>query len=393
MQETTTFNYFLPTRILFGPGQVRKLHEQQLPGKKALIVISNGKSTRANGYLGTVQDELDKAGVAYAVFDKIQPNPTKDNVMGGAVAAKENSCDFILGLGGGSCLDASKAIAVMATNPGDLWDYISSGSGKGQALKNKPLPTVNISTTAGTGSEADPWSVATNEETMEKIGFGGDAYFPVLSIVDPEMMRSVPPLFTAYQGFDAFFHSAEGYISKAGNIFTDMCALKAVELINRYLPKAVQDGNDLEARTNVAFGNTLGGFVMSVGSTSSQHALEQVLSGAYPELAHGAGLIMLSREFFTFHAGTGNSDERLVAMARAMGNMNASKPMDFVDALVELQKACGVDALKMSDYGIRKESLAQFARDSRKAMSFLFDIDPTMLTDADAQAIMEKSFR
>ena len=197
------FRIYIPTRTLFGAGMVKELHNQQLPGKKAMIVISNGRSTKDNGYLNTVESELQQAGVETAVFDQVEANPLKSTVMAGAAFAKENNCDFLVALGGGSVMDASKAMAFMATNPGDVWDYISGGTGKGQTMVNKPLPLVCITTTAGTGSEADQWGVITNDETNEKIGFGGyDELFPVLSIVDPELMKSVPPKFTAYQGFD-----------------------------------------------------------------------------------------------------------------------------------------------------------------------------------------------
>ena len=187
------FQYFVPTRILFGPGQVKTLHEQSLPGKKALIVTSCGTSAKKNGYLDTVINELEQAGVSYALFDQVQPNPTRQNVMDGAACARENGCDFVLGLGGGSSLDASKAIAVMSTNSGDFWDYIHGGTGKAMAMQNPPLPIVIVTTTAGTGTEADPWSVITNEKTREKIGFGIESTFPYLSIVDPEIMATVPP--------------------------------------------------------------------------------------------------------------------------------------------------------------------------------------------------------
>jgi alcohol dehydrogenase len=169
-----SFTHFVPTKILFGQGQIKKLHEQNLPGKKALIVISCGQSTRKYGYLDTVINELQQAGADHMVFDLIQPNPTKVNVMDGAACARESGCDFVIGLGGGSCLDASKAIAIMASNEGDYWDYIHGGSGKGMILKNAPLPVVAITTTAGTGTEADPWAVVTNEETHEKNGLKKD---------------------------------------------------------------------------------------------------------------------------------------------------------------------------------------------------------------------------
>lgn len=200
----------MPTRVLFGSGQLNNLHKQVMPGKKALILISNGKSVRVNGSLKRVEDELKLAHIPYVIFDEIEANPLKESVMKGAMYARKENVDFIIALGGGSVLDASKAIATMATNSGDLWDYISEGTGKGKKINVNPLPIVAITTTAGTGSEVDQWGVISDLKTNEKIGFGGDdRLFPVLAIVDPELMLSVPKEFSAYQGFDALFHSLE----------------------------------------------------------------------------------------------------------------------------------------------------------------------------------------
>ncbi len=119
------------------------------------------------------------------------------------------------------------------------------------------MPIIAITTTAGTGSETDNSGVITREDTFEKAFVGDASLFPVLSIVDPELMASVPPAFTAYQGFDALFHSTEGYIARGANLMSDMYALTAIENLATYLPRAVKDGKDMEARTHVAFGNTL----------------------------------------------------------------------------------------------------------------------------------------
>ena len=235
-----SFHMYVPTRILFGEGQLNDLHNQQMPGKKALIVISNGKSAHTNGSLDRTKDELKQAGIQTVVFDRIMANPLKSTVMEGAACARENGCDFIVALGGGSVMDASKAIAAMATNDGDLWDYVSGGTGKGQPLCHEPLPIIAITTTAGTGSEVDQYGVISNEDTNEKIGFGGqDSLFPQIAIVDPELMQSVPPKFTAYQGFDALFHSVECYIAAPANLMSDMYALTAIENIGSYLARAV----------------------------------------------------------------------------------------------------------------------------------------------------------
>lgn len=272
------YNMYVPTRTLFGAGMLNELHKQAMPGNKALIIISNGKTTRINGYLERTEAQLHAAGVDTTVFDKVQANPLKSTVMAGAAFVRENNCNFIVALGGGSVLDAAKAIAVMATNDGDYWDYIGSGTGKGRPLANKPLPIIAITTTAGTGSETDAACVITNEETHEKTGFGNPALFPVLAVVDPELMQTVPPKFTAYQGFDALFHSLECYISNRANPMGDLYALTAIENVAEYLPRAVEDGKNMEARKKVAFASTLSGAVMTISGCTSEHSLEHAIS-------------------------------------------------------------------------------------------------------------------
>lgn len=388
-----SFQMYVPTRILFGEGQLENLHTQQLPGKKALIVISNGKSTKENGSLAATEEQLKKAGVETVLFDKIMANPLKSTVMEGAACAKENGCDFIVALGGGSVMDASKAIAAMAINDGDLWDYLSGGTGKGIPLVNEPLPIIAITTTAGTGSEVDQWGVISNEETNEKIGFGGyDSLFPKIAVVDPVLMKSVPPKFTAYQGFDALFHSVECYISAAANLMGDMYALTAIENIGAYLPRAVQSGEDLEAREHVAFANTLSGVVMTVSACTSEHSMEHAMSAYHHELPHGAGLIMISKAYFTYFIEKHACDERFVRMAQALGKKDAKDPMDFIAALSELQEQCGVAGLKMSDYGIQPEEFMTLAQNARTTMGGLFDCDRVPLSDEDCAAIFEKAY-
>ena len=326
-----SFCAFVPTDIRFGSGMVKQLHNMQLPGKKAMVVISNGKSTRANGYLDTVDGELRQAGVETVLFDRVEANPLKSTVMAGAAFARDNGCDFVVALGGGSVMDAAKVMAFMAVNPGDVWDYIAGGTGKAQPRQAAPLPLVCVTTTAGTGSEADAYGVISNDETKEKIGFHAD--FPVLSIVDPELMLSVPPKFTAYQGFDALFHSTECYISSTASAMSDMYALTAIENVAKFLGRAVNDGRDLEAREHVAFGNTMSGIVM------------------------------------------------------------ASRPEDFITMLVHLQEECGVADLRMSDYGIKPEEFDTLARNARETMGGLFIGNPCELGHEGCVEILNKSYK
>lgn len=395
-KETTdvSISFNVPTNFVFGQGVIQKLHKQRLPGKKAMIVISSGKSTRANGYLDTVQDQLTQAGVEYAVFDKILANPVIANVMDGAAFGRENGCDFVIGLGGGSSIDAAKAIAMMIPNEGNYWDYIYGGTGGGQRMKNKPLPIVAIPTTAGTGTELDAWTVITNEETNEKMSGGNKNTFPVLAVVDPDFMLSVPPKFTAYQGFDALFHSTESYINKTNNLMRDMFALKAIECVGRNLATACTDGQNVQAREQVAFGSSLGGLVMSVDNLCSEHSMEHPLSAYHHEIAHGAGLIMISRAYYTHMVeNCPELKDRFVAMAKAMGKEDATEAMDFVTALVDLQKACGVDDLKMSDFGITPDEFPKFAANARSTMGILFKMDRIQLSDEDLVKIYTESYK
>lgn len=389
------FDCHIPTKILFGAGRLNDLATVKLPGKKALIVISGGTSMHKYGYLRRVQELLAKQGVENVVFDKILPNPILDHVTEGAELARKEGCDFILGLGGGSSIDSSKSIAVMAKNPGNYWDYIGGGSGKGLFPKEGALPIVAITTTAGTGTEADPWTVITNGS--EKIGTGWEFTFPVLSIVDPELMTSVPPHLTAYQGFDTLFHCTEGYIANIATPVSDALALKAIELIAKYLPRAVKDGSDMEARENVALANTLGGMVETFSSCTSEHSLEHALSAYYPKLPHGAGLIMISLPYYKFFQGK-VAPERYAKMAEAMGEDVHSLPEDkradaFISALEKLQKACGVDNLKMSDYGVKRDEMDKLATTAKETMGGLFDWDVYRLTHEDTVSILQEAYK
>lgn len=393
MKTNTNYDMYIPTRLIFGEGMLNKLNEQPMPGKKALIIISNGKSTRANGYLQRTEEQLHKAGVETVVFDGVSPNPTVENVNAGAEKARTSGSDFLVALGGGSVMDCAKAIALMATNDGELWDYVPIGSGKGKPVAVKPLPIIAITTTAGTGSETDNSGVITKEDTFEKAFVGDPSLFPALSIVDPELMASVPPAFTAYQGFDALFHSTEGFIAKGANLMSDMYALEAIRNIAEYLPRAVKDGKDMEARTRVAFGNSLSGAVMCLTLITSEHALEHALSAYHPQLPHGAGLIMVSLAYYRYFIEHHACDERFIRMAQAMGMKEADKPEDFLTALKRLQETCGVADLKMSDYGITPDEFERLMRNTREVMGIMFTSDRVQMSDEDIVEVYRQSYK
>ncbi|MBR1676883.1 MAG: iron-containing alcohol dehydrogenase [Clostridia bacterium] len=384
------FNFYMPTKVLFGPGKLNELHTEKLPGKKALIATSNGSSTKRYGYLARVEKELDFAGVEHVLFDEVRANPTDKNVMDGAKKAKDTGCDFVVALGGGSVMDCSKCIALMMTNPGDIWDYSLSANGGKKVAPFNAAPIVCITTSAGTASEVDIASVISKDEVDEKTGIFFPSMFPTLSVVDSDLMMSVPPKFTAYQGMDAFFHASETVVNKNVHPMAEMFALKTIEYVAKYLPRAVKDGNDKEARAYMALANTFAGYYMMC---TSAHTIEHVMGSYHPDLVHGAGLIMTAHAYYDFFAERKAAEEPMKKMAKAMGVENPTSGKDFIAALDKLIAEVGCANLKMSDEGITKEELKKYPKRVHEVLGGDITADPLPLSDEDYLAIYEEAYR
>ncbi len=392
----TDFMFYMPTKILFGAGKLNELARTPfLPGRKAMIIIGAAGAMRRHGYLERVQNLLQKNGVASEVFDRISENPLLEHVDEGAERVRAAGCDFVVGLGGGSTIDSAKSIAVMAANEGSYWDFMQAGTGGKKTPKNRTMPIVAIPTTAGTGTESDPWTVITNPDTNEKIGWGQDDTFPVLSIVDPELMLSVPPKTTAHTGIDAFCHAVECYLANVNQPSSDLFALEAIRLITENLPKAVKNGSDLDVRTRLAWASTEAGICESLSCCIAHHSMEHAVSAFYPDVPHGAGLAMLSVSFFSYLAD--KSPERFPDMARAMGEdidalPDSEKPKAFITGLKKLIAAVGLEGETLSNYGVKREDIPKLAENSIAAMGFLYELTPVKLTVEDTAAIFEDAF-
>lgn len=380
----------MPTKTLFGPGRLNDLHLQTLPGKKALIVTSQGKSVKKYGYLQRVQNELDLVQVEYILFDQIRPNPTVENVMDGAQMAKDHGCDFVLALGGGSVMDCSKCIALMMTNEGDIWDYSQSQHGKKQTPAHQAAPLVCITTSAGTASEVDMGAVISNDTMKEKSAIMHISMFPVLSIVDSDLMMSVPPKLTAYQGMDAFFHASETVINKNVHPMAEMFALKTIELVAKYLPIAYRDGDNQEARAYLALANSLAGYYMMC---TSAHTMEHVMGSFHENLIHGAGLIEIAHAYYDYFASRQAAEIPMMKMAKAMGMKDVTSGQDFIKALDQLIEDIGCADLKMSDEGITKEEIKLYPSKIHEVLGGDITADPIPLSDDDYLEIYTNAFR
>ena len=393
LMNMLNFVFDNPTKLLFGAGKLQELHKEILPGKKALLLMSSGTSALRSGAYDQTVRELKKAGIPFVEFAKITENPLDTVCEEGGAYAAENGCDFIVALGGGAVLDASVAVALMAKNPGRFWDYVQGGTGKGLPVRNKPLPIVTIATTSGTGSEINDCGVISNDETNEKIGYENAALLkPVIAVVDPLYMRSVPPEYTAFQGFDALFHHMEVMLSNRLNLMAETIALSSIEQIAKYLPSAVRNGSDLGAREHVAYAATMAGYTMQLTGTIAQHPMEHAMSAYHRDLPHGAGLLLICDAFVQFLIERHVCEDRFLAMAKAMGVSAPRKAQDFADALTKLKAACGVDALRMSDYGIGKQECMTLARKAMDMSPGHFEATPWPMTVEEVAGIFEASF-
>ena len=386
---------YTPTRVVFGAGRLEELATMELPGKKAMIFVTADGLMEKLGIQKRVLDLLKKNNVEAVVYDKVTPNPMRKYVMEAKEIAKKEGCDFFIGLGGGSSIDTAKATSVMLLNEGDLWDYAYAGTGGRKEIK-VAAPVMTITTTCGTGTETDPYCVITNEETNEKLDFAVEAIFPRVSIIDPELMTSLPRTLTLYQGFDCLFHLAECYITnKHENRLVDIYAEDGIKAVAKWLPVVAEDCANLEGRVHMSYAaNILAGYTQSLINCTSHHIIGQTMGGLFPNVAHGASLILVAEEYYK-HVRK-YCEQIFDELGEMMGvSADANDPgQGFITGLINLLDKTGMRDLAMSSFGIAKEDCAKIA-DMTVNNTGIDDMDryPESLTVADVQDILEKSYK
>ena len=248
------FSYFMPVRLLFGANVIDQLGATAKSYGTHALIVTGRSSTKRSGLLDRSIALLEAAGVRATVFNKVEPNPLTTTVMEGAALARAQGCDLVIGMGGGSMMDAAKAVAFCAVNGGDVNDYISGGK-QGTGC----LPILEVPTTCGTGSEANPFAVLTNPETKDKKSLWGDLIYPKVSFIDPELMKTMPKEVLASVGFDALSHNMEGYLATRSQPITDQLALHAIRLTAGSLPKVYHGEGTQEDWENITLASLLGG--------------------------------------------------------------------------------------------------------------------------------------
>ncbi|MGM0175405.1 iron-containing alcohol dehydrogenase [Enterococcus devriesei] len=277
------FDFMMPSVNFFGPGVIEKIGEraQLLNMKKVLLVTDSFLRNLENGPVKQTEASLKAAGVEYVFFDGVEPNPKIRNVMDGAAIYRDSLCDSIITIGGGSAHDCGKGIGIVLTNGDDVTKLAGI-----ETLKNPLPPLMAVNTTAGTASEITRHAVLTNEETHLKFVVVSWRNVPLVSFNDPLLMLDVPTKLTAATGMDALCHCVESYVSENRNPITDAQAEKGIKLIGQYLRRAVANGHDLEARTNMAYASLLAGMAFNNADLGYVHAMAHQLGGQY-DAPHG----------------------------------------------------------------------------------------------------------
>ncbi|MBT2734047.1 iron-containing alcohol dehydrogenase [Bacillus sp. ISL-7] len=344
----------IPKTVFYGNDSLTKLGEQAaLLGKKVLIV--SDKIMTQIGVVAKCQKYLEDAGIAYACYLEVNSEPTDIYVSEALTICKEQQCDVVVAVGGGSCIDAAKAVAVVAANGGYIGDYM----GGKKKIENKPLPLIAIPTTSGTGSEVTAVTVINNTKDDVKMMIKDPAFIPEVAIVDPVLTYSTPPQVTAATGIDALCHAMEAYISRVSQPITDQLALSSIEMIVNNLRAAYQNGNDVKAREKMALASMQAGIAFSNASVTLVHGMSRPI-GALFHVPHGISNAMLLPAVLEFTKES--AVERLAVIGRILRpDLEAFTDHQLADVTVnEVKKLCNdLNIPNMKAYGMDEEMFNQ----------------------------------
>lgn len=354
--------FYMPSLNIMGSGSLAEaINYIKDQGFKQGLIVSDSVLNEI-GVVKNFTDLLDQQQIGSIVFDKAQPNPTISNVDDGLEILKQHDCDFVVSLGGGSPHDCAKGIALVASNGGKIADY------EGVDQSKKPqLPLIAINTTAGTASEMTRFAIITDEKRHVKMAIVDKHTTPVLSVNDPSLMVGMPAALTAATGMDALTHAIEAYVSIAATPITDAVALKAIELIQANLPTAVEHGENIETREQMAYAQFMAGMAFNNASLGYVHAMAHQLGGFY-DLPHGVCNAVLLPHVQRYNAQV--CPERLKDIAKSMGvdvlAMSAEEGANAaISAIEKLAQKVGIPAgLEM--LGVKADDISLLADNALK---------------------------
>ena len=344
----------------FGAGSRKVIAEEVAKRgyKKALVVTD--KDLVKFGVAAQVTDVLKAAGIPFEMFDEVKPNPTVKNVKNGIAAFKAAGADFIVAIGGGSSMDTSKAVGIIINNP----EFADVTSLEGVAnTKKKSVPVIALPTTAGTAAEVTINYVITDEENVKKMVCVDPNDIPTLAIIDPELMLSMPRGLTAATGMDALTHAIEGLITLGAWEMSDMFEIKAIEMIAKWLPKAVENPSDIEARDGMATAQYIAGMAFSNVGLGLVHGMAHPL-GAYYDIPHGVANALLLPFVMEYNKEAAKAKYRTIAEAMGV-DTSAMDDDQAAQAAVDAVKALAVKVRipqHLSELGVPESGLPTLAQ-------------------------------
>jgi alcohol dehydrogenase len=387
------FNMWLPTKVVFGRGSAARLPEAVSGlGKKALLLTYGDGSMRSTGTLAKVTELLEQAGISVTVDEGVEPNPDSEYVDRMSQMARKEDYSFVIGLGGGSAIDAAKAVAIVSVNGTSVLDYLPGGKNPFMEGLKDALPIVAIPTTAGTGSEVTHIAIVSDRKNHFKPGLVHPSLYPTVSIVDPELMLTAPKGVTASTGADVLFHALEAYISRMANPFTDLLAEEAIRLTVQNLEKVYRDGSDIDAREKMAWACTLAGIPLDNANVVAIHALGHGISG-HTNAAHGQTMAALGPAYlrYTYKA----SPARYARIAELLGEpAEGLSEMELAEksseALRRFLATVDLD-ITASSLGVTEDMVAAIANEAFLILQPLMDCCLMELTVADTEKILRMS--
>lgn len=381
--------FYLPTLSLFGPGCLNEIGNEiaSMGHKKALIVTD--KSLVQFGYVKKVTDILDKSGIAHALFDGVQPNPTVQLIKDGLAMLNAENCDCIISIGGGSAHDASKTIGCVKTNGGEVEDYLEDDV----VINKKAMDLIAINTTAGTASEVTRVAVVTDPVSKRKFAFKTKHILAAIAVNDPELMTSLPKGLTAGTGMDALTHAVESLVAKTGYTLTEELALSAIKLIFKYLPVAVADGSNMEARDAMTYAQYMAGMSFGNANCGIVHGMAHAVGGYY-NLPHGLCNAILLPPCMEYNCGSPVAVQKYALMARTVAPERAKGMSDeeaaklAITMVDELSQTVGTH-VHFSELGFKEEDFEEVVEHAMME-TWVQDVNPIEQTPEAIRAIYRK---
>ncbi|ALP90142.1 hypothetical protein HMPREF1084_00748 [Clostridium butyricum 60E.3] len=364
------FNYNLPVNIIFGRGRVSEIGSEVLKYGKTALIVTGKTSTKKTGLLDRTIKLLNESDIKTIVFDKVEQNPLTTTAYDGAELAKKEKCDVVVGLGGGSIMDAAKAIAFITLNEGDVSDYIF-----GKKTSDEALPIILVPTTCGTGSEGNGFAVLTNPDNNDKKSLRCNAIVAKASIIDPELMTTMPKHILASVGFDALCHNMEAYLSKNEQPLTTIMALQGIELIGKNLVKVYNNKDDMEAFEKITWASTLGGMVINTAGVTAPHGMEHPASGL-KNIVHGRGLAALTPVIY--EESISAAPEKFAMISRLLGGSDENDCVQVIRNLlkdIDLETTLGEQGINEADIDWMAENCLKVSAAGMKSHPKEFNLE------------------